>query len=69
MFQVSVLRWSVWRSAEGLPTHGGWMAEGLGQSESLGLLLHLILSESFHIGKVAIDAIFQMRNLRHRKVE
>lgn len=45
------------------------MAEGLGQSESLGLLLHLILSESFHIGKVAIDAIFQMRNLRHRKVE
>lgn len=33
VFEVSVLRWSVWRWAEGLPTHRGWMAEGLDQSE------------------------------------
>lgn len=54
----------------GASTSKGCMAEGLlGQSEECGLLLHLILSESCQVGKVAIDIILRMGKLRHRKVE
>lgn len=52
-----------------LPNSRGWTAEAHPGSKECGLFLHLILSESFPVGKTAVDSAWQMRELRCTKAE